>query len=157
MTMKQISMMAIALLAVIGLGACSPGFSSPDAATESFFNAFEAQDEDAIQDAVCEQLQDRPWVLDTDDNDETNVEFNFDLRYFVDDEGDNTATVDVFGTTRFRVEDANEDFDFRRHSKDEEPLFRVQLEKDGDDWKVCDDSFLPQITGIGGVLTATVD
>lgn len=148
MTTKKLNILAIALLAVIVLGACSPGYGDPEAASESFFAAFEAQDENAINDSVCEALQDGRLLLDTDDDDEFEIEFNFDLRFVVDEENDDNATVHAFGTTRYRVETDVEDVDFRRHSKEDTELFSVQLTKDGDDWKVCDDGFIFQILGV---------
>ncbi len=149
MTTKNLSILSIALLALIALSACSPGFGSPDAAADSFFTAFEAQDEDALNDALCEDLDASRFLLDVDEDDELELDFNFDLKFVTDEENDDSAIVHAFGTTRYRAESDIEDLEVRRHSKDDTELFALVMTKEGDDWKVCDDTFIFQILPVG--------
>lgn len=139
----KLKYIAVAVLAVIALGACSPGFGSPEAGAESFFVALESQEISNINDALCEAQQD----LITEEmfgSDETEIEFNFDFR-FDSREEDDTTFVRVFGTSRVRVE--NDDFSEERRadSKDDTPLFELRMAEEDGDWKVCDSNALLNI------------
>lgn len=155
MKLPKWMMVAVGLIAVMVLGACGTSNSSPEGATANFFSAFEAEDKDALEDVVCEQYRDSILDFealedalegDIDDDESGELEFRFDLKYNLDEENDDTATVDVYGTIRARTVTESYDTENKRHSRGDNPLFTVALTKDGDDWQVCDEGLISGLT-----------
>lgn len=146
LNIRKFGLLLIALVAVFALGACSPGFGSPEGAAESFFNAYEAQNEDDMRDAVCEQYRDQITLLDQDDDDETEVELDFDLKFVEveDDDGDdNTTLIEVYGSLNQRLITEERDINSSIHSRGDTPLFpHIVMRKNGDDWQLCDDRII---------------
>ena len=154
MNTRNLGLLAIAVLAMVALGACSPGYGSPTSAAESYFNAFEAQNEEDLRNSVCEAMQDQIVLIDTDDSDETKVELDIELRFVeVDDSDDNenTATVNAFGSIRFRAIDEGSDNVISSSSRGDTPVFQgIIMTKEDGDWKVCDPSVLN--AGLAAIL-----
>lgn len=130
------TIVAAGLLVMMVLGACSSSYGSPENASSTFMKAFEAQDEDRLEESVCEDVRDDLYVFGREEGVEE--DFSFDVRFNASDENDDTAVVDVYGTIRARFITDEQDAEFKLHSLEDNPLFTITLTKDGDDWKVCD-------------------
>ncbi len=140
MKLPKWTIIAVGLLTMGLLGACSPGYGSPESASESFFNAYESQEKDRIEEAVCDQFIDR--IPDFELPDDNKLEYDFNVRFHTDEENSERAEVNAYGTIRIRLITEEGDVEYKLHSKGDNPLFTIQVDKDGDDWKVCDEDFI---------------
>ncbi len=142
MKLSKWTIALVGILLVILLGACSSEYGSPEDASATFFKAIEAQDKDRVEDAVCEDLRDAVPAFEYPEAEK--VEYEFDLRFNTSKEEDDKAIVDVYGTIRQRITTKEADSEVKQHSREDHPLFSIELIKIGDDWKVCDRTIISQ-------------
>jgi hypothetical protein len=128
------------------LSACGPDLETPEGAAEALFDAYRSVDEEAAQEVVCETYQDYD-IINEDGYDE--IQFSSDLDFEVKDvpeqnriegvDGDQKL-IRAYGSMRLQYEINEIETDQRFRSQGDEPLVEFIVIKEGDEWRVCDDS-----------------